>query len=406
MSTIDEPARVVTTPHRNPTVSSTTAEPSFYFASREGTVSAADQAARLPAEGCASEALPDLAETAVGAAARSGRHSSVLAGVIPFVGSTHARLFLPQRATCSRPTSPPRSVAAPPVAGGSSLSPSALTAQERSFLQIVATAVEKIRGGELRKVVLARAQDFELTHPLRLRALLDALARHEPNSYVFAVAGTSGGPSRTLVGASPELLIGKSGPIIRSQPLAGSARRSRDATEDRARAAGLLRSRKNRHEHELVVERIMDDLQPFMRELVRDEEPSLIGTSSMWHLGTTIRGTLRDPGHSSLRLALALHPTPAVCGTPTAAARSFIHAHEGFERGDFTGVVGYMDAAGDGQWVLALRCAEIDGKRARLFAGAGVVESSDPESELLETRGKMQTMLDVLRAVAAEREPA
>jgi isochorismate synthase len=116
----------------------------------------------------------------------------------------------------------------------------------------------------------------------------------------------------------------------------------------------------------------------------------------MWHLATELRGKLKSDSTTSLELALSLHPTPAVCGTPTAAARDFILRHELEPRGDFTAALGYTDRQGDGEWVLALRCAELLGTRARVFAGAGVVETSDPLSELYETRGKMQTMLDAL----------
>ena len=126
----------------------------------------------------------------------------------------------------------------------------------------------------------------------------------------------------------------------------------------------------------------------------------MVGTAAMWHLGTEIRGTLADPATGSLELARRLHPTPAICGTPVEAARDAIGELEPFDRGFYTGAVGWTDASGDGEWALTLRCGEVDGRRLRLFAGAGIVAGSRPEQELAETTAKFRTMLDAVGAVA------
>lgn len=370
----------------------TTAEPAFYFSGSGRTILAEDEGEPLDVAGRDAAEVSALAAHALLETERSSRRPALLVGVVPFAGLSRARLSVPRRVVQlegaygpgpGQVLAQPSKVEAPP------------SDDDQRFTASVQEAVAAIRAGRIRKVVLSRAQSFELGRAPQLSALLRALREREPNAFVFAVSGAR--PGRKLVGASPELLVSKTGSAVSSRPLAGSSRRSVDAAQDREAAAALLRSAKDRHEHELVVERIVEDWRPLLAMVERDPEPTLVGTSAMWHLASHIRGKLKDPRTSSLELALALHPTPAVCGTPTDAARAFIEAQEPFERGDFTGAIGYMDGAGDGEWVVALRCAELEGARARLFAGAGIVETSDPEAELLETRGKMQMMLEVLR---------
>lgn len=371
------------------------AEPAFYFSGPECTLVAEDEGQLLPVAGRQAHEVAALAERALLEAEQASQQPALLVGVVPFVGLSTARLAVPGRVV--RLEAPPR------VYGPARVLPALCTVEappsdeEQRFTAGVQQAVAAVRAGHLRKVVLSRAQVFELVRPPPLSALLRTLREREPNAFVFSVASAQRG--RRLVGASPELLVSKRGTLVTSRPLAGSARRSLDPAKDRDAAAALLRSAKDRHEHELVVDRIVEQLRPLLANVEREHEPALVGTSGMWHLASHIRGNLKEPRTSSLELALALHPTPAVCGTPTDAARAFITAHEPFERGDFTGAVGYMDRSGDGEWIVALRCAELEGARARVFAGAGVVATSDPEAELRETRGKMLTMLDALRSV-------
>ena len=175
------------------------------------------------------------------------------------------------------------------------------------------------------------------------------------------------------------------------------APRSRDRAEDEAAAAKLRASRKNNEEHAFVVDDIADSLEPLCSWLEVPEEPVLLSTSEMHHLGTPIRGELRDPIISALDLALIVHPTPAICGTPTESAMGVIEAVE-TDRGFYAGAVGWCDAAGDGEFVVAIRCAEVseDGDRVRTWGGGGIVADSDPAEEVAETSAKLRTVLRAL----------
>lgn len=255
----------------------------------------------------------------------------------------------------------------------------------------VAEAVRRLRAGELSKVVLARTLELTSPRPLDLPAVLQRLARRDPGGYTFAVPS---GEGRTLIGASPELLLSRRGTAVLANPLAGSVPRSEDLGEDVRRAAALLESPKDLHEHAVVVDAIRTALAPYCRTLDVPARPTLVRTAAMWHLATTIAGELADPAVSALELATALHPTPAVCGTPTPVARRVIGEVEPFDRGLYTGMVGWGDADGDGEWVVTIRCAEAEGRTLRVYAGAGVVEQSRPEAELAETSAKFRTFLD------------
>ncbi|MFG2780548.1 isochorismate synthase [Streptomyces prunicolor] len=259
----------------------------------------------------------------------------------------------------------------------------------------VASAVARMRAGEFDKVVLART--LELTSPQEpdLPAMLRRLARRDPGGYTFAVPS---GPGRTLVGASPELLVARTGGRLTANPLAGSAPRSADLAEDVRRAVALLESPKDLHEHAVVVAAVRDALAPFCTRLDVPERPTLLRTATMWHLSTTVTGELADPRVCALELASALHPTPAVCGAPTDVAREVIAESEPFDRGPYTGMVGWQDADGDGEWVVTIRCAEAEGRSLRLFAGAGVVAASSPEAETAETAAKFRTFLHAVGA--------
>ncbi len=263
-----------------------------------------------------------------------------------------------------------------------------------AYERAVGEAVGRIRRGMLRKVVLARTIRVEAGRTLDPRELLKHLRAVEPDGYSFAV---DTGKGRTLVGASPELLISRFGNEIRTNPLAGSAPRAGDPAEDRENAERLGTSPKDRQEHAIVVEDVFRALHPLCRDLTYDREPQLLATANVWHLSTRFRGVLKDPGVTALDLVRALHPTPAVCGEPRDEAMGTIRELEPVPRGAYAGAVGWMDATGDGVWALALRCAELDGSTARLFAGAGIVADSDPAAELDETERKFRAFLDSLR---------
>ena len=257
----------------------------------------------------------------------------------------------------------------------------------------VAEAVARIEAGELRKVVLARTVEVEAGRELDPRRLVQRLRAVDPAAYAFAMP-TEGG---VLVGASPELLVSRAGRVVRSNPLAGSAPRSGDPDEDRANGAALAASGKDLEEHAIVVEAVAETLRPFCDDLSWDPEPVLLPTPNIWHLSTRFEGVLRDPPPSVLDLVLALHPTPAIAGTPTAAAVATIEELEPFARGAYAGPVGWMDVEGDGTWAIALRCAELVGERAVLYSGAGIVAASDPSAEVDETERKFRAFLDALR---------
>ncbi|MFT4044301.1 MAG: chorismate-binding protein [Gordonia sp. (in: high G+C Gram-positive bacteria)] len=290
--------------------------------------------------------------------------------------------------------------------------------------QRVADAIEALRdpGTDLAKVVLARSVVLGTDTGLSPSDLAAALRRGDPHGSVFLTSLTAAGRDSTLVGASPEVLIRKRGAVVTAHPLAGSAARSADAATDARRRATLAASAKDLTEHRYVIAAIADALTPLCRTLHIPDAPSVMSTAAMWHLGTPIRGELADPSLSALDLALALHPTPAVCGAPTDAARAHIAAAEG-DRGFYAGTVGWARSGrnisgkdwgaqdsgipewGDGEWLVTIRCAEVagDGHSLRTWAGGGIVADSDPDAEVAETRAKLAT---VLRALAVDPEQA
>jgi isochorismate synthase len=285
-----------------------------------------------------------------------------------------------------------------PAVGGAPHDPfSALQLEEvptgAGYAKAVATAVARIRDGQVRKVVLARTIEVRAGRVLDPRLLVHRLRVVDPDAYTFAAPTNVG----VIVGASPELLVSRLGREVRSNPLAGSAPRSGDAEEDRANADVLVSSAKEQEEHAIVVEAVADTLRPLCEELTWDPEPMLRETPNVWHLSTRFRGTLRDPAPTALDLVAELHPTPAIAGSPTEAALATIEELEPFDRGRYAGPVGWVDANGDGEWAIAIRCAELRGDRATLYAGAGIVADSDPEREVAETEPKFRAFLDALR---------
>ncbi|WZH36584.1 MAG: isochorismate synthase [Microbacterium enclense] len=272
------------------------------------------------------------------------------------------------------------------------------------FGELVGEALEALRSGRLDKVVLARTLVADLPPDVPRAALVQALFDANPTAFGFGFdLGTTADP-RVFFGASPELLIRRVGTDVRSVPLAGSLPRSADPEIDRARAAALATSSKDLGEHRFVVDAIAAALGPFCRSLHVPDRPDVVATPTMWHLGTTIEGVLEDPTVTSAELALALHPTPAVGGVPTADAVAAIAALEPVPRGPFAGPVGWTDATGDGEWALGIRSAEIVGRTIRLFAGAGIVSDSEPDREIEETGAKFRTLLRALGAAEPVRQ--
>ena len=253
-----------------------------------------------------------------------------------------------------------------------------------SWTAAVATAVGRIGAGELAKVVLARDLLVSSDVPLDPRRMLRRLADRFPDCWTFAVDG--------LLGATPELLLRRRGRRLSARVLAGTAPRGAGAADERL-AAALLGSAKDRAEHALAVDSLVRALEPYCATLDAPEEPELLTLANVRHLATDVTGTQRRSGARSrvglLELVGAVHPTAAVCGTPTADAAAMIAELEGMDRGRYAGPVGWLDARGDGEFGLALRCAELTGDSgARLFAGCGIVAGSDPTAELAETQAK------------------
>lgn len=263
---------------------------------------------------------------------------------------------------------------------------------EPDWRSVVTAAVNRIGAGDLEKVVLARAVDARAERPVDVRSILRPLADDYPTCWAFHVDG--------LVGATPELLARVDHGLVTSRVLAGTIRPTGDETADLAHAAALARSSKDREEHEFAVRSVTQVLAAHCASVNVPDEPSVLHLPNVMHLATDVTGVL---GHnaSSLELVRELHPSAAVCGTPTLAAARVIDQLEHLDRGRYAGPVGWIDASGDGEWCIALRAAEIsadDPTRLRLFAGCGIVAASEPDSEWAESEAKLEPMRRALGA--------
>ena len=261
----------------------------------------------------------------------------------------------------------------------------------QGYQDSVRRALARIADGEVSKVVLARDLTGSIPAGADLRRLVRALATGYPDTWAFAVDG--------LIGASPETLVTVQNRTVTARVLAGTIGRGADADADTVASAALASSTKDLDEHQYAVQSVLASLRPHTRALAASEQPFLLKLPNLFHLATDVEGELAE-GETSLDLVGALHPTAAVAGTPTPAAISAIRDLEPFDRGRYAGPVGWVDAAGNGEWAIALRCAQFtpgDGDIAvTAYAGAGIVAGSDPESELLETRVKFRPLVDAL----------
>jgi menaquinone-specific isochorismate synthase len=262
------------------------------------------------------------------------------------------------------------------------------------WCELVARATKAMREapeGGLSKVVLAREVVVEADAPFDRGVVLERLRRSYPGCFLFHVDG--------FLGASPELLVSRTGDVVRAQPMAGTAPRGGDPAADARLAASLLASPTYRHEHQITIDMVFDTLIGWCSYLDYEPEPSVVGVANVQHLATMVEGRLSQPAPSILQLVAALHPTPAVNGWPRDEARAWIEANEGFDRGRYAGTVGWVDSRGNGTFAVSIRCADVDGSTARLVAGNGIVADSDPETELAETQVKLQAMLGALTRV-------
>lgn len=331
---------------------------------------------------------PGRARTAgLAAAAREmltgAEPGAVLVGMVPFAPDADPYLYVPET-VATAPLAATIEGTSPDVAAG-------LAAEDNpGYRDAVARAVERIRSGGLEKVVLARSLDAVAERDWDAAAVWRTLHAQNPAGHSFLVELPDG--SGTVVGNSPELIAGLRHGRLSSHPLAGSAARSADPAADAAAAAKLAASPKDLAEHAFVVDHIRTALEPLCHQVDVPAAPDLLPTGQLWHLGTLVRGTLHE-GLTCLDAAMAIYPTPAICGTPVAPARAAIAELEPEDRGFYGGLVGWMDARGDGEWALVLRSAVLTGPIARLHAGAGIVDGSDPVAEHRETAIKFRTML-------------
>ncbi|MGL5699936.1 MAG: isochorismate synthase EntC [Kluyvera sp.] len=368
---------------------------SFFFMSpfRSFTTSGCFQRFTCPAEGgqAADSAFQQQLAAAFAAAKAAGIANPVMVGAIPFDTQQPSALFIPERCETFSRTAKQQS-----SRYHASREPLAVTARQEIpeypvFLDMVARAAALTATPEVDKVVLSRLVDIDADRPLDSGALLERLVAQNPASFNFHVPLPDGS---VLLGASPELLLRKEGEHFSSLPLAGSARRQPDDVLDREAGNRLLASEKDRHEHELVTQSMQRTLAPRSLSLSLPETPQLITTPTLWHLATPIEGQAKAT-ENALTLACLLHPTPALSGFPHQVAKQLIAELEPFERDLFGGIVGWCDAEGNGEWVVTIRCARVNANRVRLFAGAGIVPASSPESEWRETGVKLSTMLNV-----------
>lgn len=262
-------------------------------------------------------------------------------------------------------------------------------AEADAYRSGVAHASHSIGDDEIEKIVLARRLHARLEPTADLRVPLTRLSDRYTDCWTFAVDG--------MIGASPETLIRAIGGNITARVLAGTRKRSLDAAHDLVLRDELSASSKEQHEHALAVTSLVDTLTPHVRDLKSDETPYLLELPNVWHLSTNVSATLAD-GANSIELADAVHPTAAVAGTPTSLAIIAIDALEPFDRGRYAGAVGWINAAGDGEWAIALRSAQItehpSHRTVTAYAGGGIVAGSDPERELIETVAKFRPIVE------------
>ncbi len=259
------------------------------------------------------------------------------------------------------------------------------------FERMISAATERIGAGEMSKLVLAREVLAKASEAHDPAAVFGALREQFGSCFCFCC----GTPEAAFIGASPELLLRRSGASVSTVALAGSTRRSSDPAVDDHLGEQLLRSDKDRREHRIVAERIARTLRPHAVWVEAAPEPEIVKVANIQHMATPIVAQLAEP-HSAVELAGILHPTPAVGGEPSAVATAAIAQMEQMDRGWYAGPVGWMDATEDGEFCVALRSALLRDREAHLYAGVGVVAGSEPAAELAETEIKLQALLPLL----------
>jgi len=266
---------------------------------------------------------------------------------------------------------------------------------ESNWRTQVGSAIDAIKSGKLEKVVLARDISASSKSEINVRGLLQRLEIEYPSTWIFLVDG--------LIGATPELLVRLSKSLVTSRVLAGTIRKTGNEDRDLTLAASLAKSSKDLEEHEYAVRSIADALAPFCSSTNVPESPFVLHLSNVMHLATDVTGVLNDSAKQAdiFTLIEKLHPSAAVCGTPTEEAKQMIKKLEQMNRGRYAGPVGWIDAHNDGEVAIALRCGELSGDRKmiRIFAGCGIVAGSDPVNEFAESQAKLMPMRTALETL-------
>ena len=362
--------------------------PDFLFTSGQGSLGAYDLGQPIATPAGDWPLLAQQITRALDAARAAGQANPLLIGAFAFDPAEASCLYVPGRYERGDRAAPEEQ-----TAETNSVISVQSTPASGEFKASVSAALDAFAQGKLAKVVLSRKLILTLHKPADPERVLARLMAQNPHAFHFSLPL---GQGRRLLGASPELLLRVSGGEVFTHPLAGSARRASEPVQDEAVARDLLASRKDQHEHKLVIDEIRRVLTPHCRELAIPQKPTLMSTDTLWHLGTPIAGQLHGSDASVLSLACQLHPTPALCGYPTDLARQFIREQEPFRRALFSGIVGWCDSQGNGEWAVVIRCGVLDGHQVELFAGAGIVAGSDPAMEWAETGTKLGTMLKAL----------
>ena len=336
--------------------------------------------------------LPGTGPVAFGTFAFSRRSEQSSTLVVPevIVGRRDGRSWVTVISTADRLPGTEPQIRAHATRANGELTVTTGALSRAQWAEAVAESVRRIQHGDLDKVVMARDVVVRSATAIDPRRLLGRLAESYSNTWTFAVDG--------MVGATPEMLLRREKGLVTSRVLAGTIRRTGDDDHDLGLAAGLARSSKDLEEHEYAVRSVAEALRPHCSSMNLPESPFVLHLPNVMHLATDVTAVLRD-GASSLGLAAALHPSAAVCGTPTDMAAEVIHELEQMDRGRYAGPVGWLDAEGDGEWGIALRSGMLDHEdpcAIRVFAGCGIVAGSVPEAELAESDAKLLPMRQAL----------
>jgi len=324
-------------------------------------------------------------------ASQSGIKQPIVVGVLPFSQQQKAQFFIPIRWQYVS-----KEQLQQLLLSTSLLQPSVKSFEykpmQEAFKNCVRQAQECLTSGSLDSLVLSRMLEITTRNSMSKTSILERLISKDNQGYHFSfpLAG-----NQVFMGVSPELLLRKVALAIESNPLAGSRKRDKDPAVNKHRQQELFNSEKDRLEHKLVAEAFKQILSPLCSSLMMPDVPGLVGTSSMWHLSSHMDGLLAEDKYTAVELAGMLTPSPSIVGSPMAQAKHVIKQLEPFDREYYGGAVGWMDVEGNGEWLLASRCATLSDRSARLFAGAGIVAASTAEEKLSEVNAKLQTMLQV-----------